>query len=55
MPFILMAVYRLPAMFIGIYIDRHITLKLSREPFLRLIYLVILISGISLFVNWQND
>ena len=48
MPFILMAVYRLPAMFIGIYIDRHVTLKLSRELFF-------LISGISLFVNWQND
>lgn len=50
--FLLMAIYLLPAMFIGTYIGRHITLKLSREQFLRLVYCVILVSGVSLLVNY---
>lgn len=50
--FLTMALLMFPAMLIGTWIGRHITLKLSREAFLRLINLFILISGIVLLVRY---
>lgn len=50
--FLLTALICLPSMIIGLYIGRHITLKLSKEQFLRIVNCIILISGISLLVNY---
>ena len=39
-------------MIIGLYMGRHITLKLSKEQFLRIVNIVVLISGISLLIKY---
>ncbi|QBH95250.1 sulfite exporter TauE/SafE family protein [Limnobaculum zhutongyuii] len=49
--FLSMALALFPAMIIGVFIGRRITLALSRESFLRIINLVILVSGISLLIR----
>ena len=49
---LLTALSCLPAMVIGLYIGRHITLKLSREQFLRIVNIVVLLSGITLLINY---
>ncbi|EJD6672014.1 sulfite exporter TauE/SafE family protein [Providencia rettgeri] len=41
-----------PAMLIGIWAGRHITLKISREAFLKIINIVILVSGIALLYRY---
>jgi uncharacterized protein len=51
-PIVLTVLICLPAMVIGLYIGRHINLKLSKEQFLRVIYMIILFSGIGLLVNY---
>lgn len=47
-----MALLLLPAMLIGTSVGRHITLKLSRTQFLRLVSVVVLCSGVALVVRW---
>lgn len=49
---LLMALAFSPAMLIGIFIGRHITLKISRESFLKIINIIILISGIMLLYRY---
>ena len=50
--FLLTALICLPAMIIGLYIGRHITLRLSREQFLRIVNVVVLASGMALLVHY---
>lgn len=50
--FLTMALILFPAMFIGTYVGRHITLKLSRQAFLTIINIIILISGIVLLTRY---
>ncbi|MCO8164564.1 sulfite exporter TauE/SafE family protein [Pseudomonas sp. 21LCFQ010] len=49
---LVLAVCLLPAMLIGSWIGRGITMKLSREAFVRLITWLVLISGIALLVRY---
>lgn len=49
--FLSMALVLFPAMMIGVFIGRRITLKLSRESFLKIINIVILVSGITLLIR----
>lgn len=42
----------IPSMLLGVFIGRHITLKLSKEQFLIIINIVILLSGLSLLINY---
>ncbi|EPK6162093.1 sulfite exporter TauE/SafE family protein [Providencia stuartii] len=49
---LLMALAFSPAMLIGIWAGRHITLKISRESFLKIINIIILISGIALLYRY---
>lgn len=49
--FLSMALVLFPAMIIGVFIGRRITLKLSRESFLKIINIVILVSGITLLIR----
>ncbi|HGN1706796.1 TPA: sulfite exporter TauE/SafE family protein [Providencia rettgeri] len=41
-----------PAMLVGTWVGRHITLKISREAFLKVINIVILVSGIALLYRY---
>ena len=41
-----------PAMLIGTWVGRHITLKISRESFLKVINVIILLSGIVLLYRY---
>jgi uncharacterized protein len=45
---VVLALALLPAMLIGTWLGHHITLRLTREQFLRVIYLVLIGSGIAL-------
>lgn len=49
---LLLAAVLLPAMFIGTWIGRHITLRLSREQFLKVLNFVILASGVALLIRY---
>lgn len=49
---LLMALAFLPAMLIGIWVGRHITLKISPDNFLKVINIVIFISGIALLYRY---
>lgn len=49
---LLMALAFSPAMLLGIWAGRHITLKISREAFLKIINVVILISGVALLYRY---
>lgn len=50
--FLKMVLLLIPGMLLGVFVGRHITLKLSREQFLKIINVVILFSGISLLINY---
>ncbi|MEQ4622312.1 sulfite exporter TauE/SafE family protein [Providencia vermicola] len=52
MDIILMALAFSPAMLIGIWVGRHITLKISRDTFLKIINVIILISGVALLYRY---
>ncbi|ELZ5941211.1 MULTISPECIES: sulfite exporter TauE/SafE family protein [Providencia] len=52
MDIILMALAFSPAMLIGIWVGRHITLKISRDTFLKIINIIILISGVALLYRY---
>lgn len=51
-PLLFTALLCLPAMLAGLYIGRHITLKLSKEQFVRIVNIIVLISGVSLLVKY---
>ncbi|SDV50485.1 sulfite exporter TauE/SafE family protein [Chitinasiproducens palmae] len=42
----------LPAMLIGVWLGRHITLRLSREQFVRLVNVLVLFSGVAVLVRY---
>lgn len=48
---LLLALLLIPSMLLGVYIGRRITLALSRENFLRIVNVVVLLSGISLLIK----
>jgi uncharacterized membrane protein YfcA len=49
---LLLAAVLAPSMLAGVWIGRRITLKLSREQFVRLVNIVILVSGIGLIARY---
>lgn len=49
---LIMAAALLPAMFAGVWIGRRITLRLSREQFIRILNIVVLGSGVALLVRY---
>ena len=49
---VITAIALLPAMFTGIGIGRRITLRLSREQFIRILNVVVLASGVALLVRY---
>jgi len=49
---LLLAVCLLPAMALGLWIGRHLTLKMSRESFIRMVTWLVLVSGISLVYRY---
>jgi uncharacterized membrane protein YfcA len=40
-----------PAMFVGMWVGKHITLRLSRQQFVRVVNLVVLAAGIALLLR----
>ena len=48
---LVLALVCVPAMLLGTWIGHHLTLRMSREVFLRSIYLMLLVSGGSLIVR----
>jgi uncharacterized membrane protein YfcA len=49
---LILALFLLPAMLIGTLVGRHITLKLSRPQFLRLVSAIVFCSGVVLVARW---
>lgn len=47
----LMALLLIPAMLIGLYAGHHITLKMSREQFIRVLSMVLIVTGATLVVR----
>lgn len=50
-----LALLLVPGMLIGLWAGHHITLRLSRERFLRLLYLVLIASGLALLVRGMAE
>jgi uncharacterized membrane protein YfcA len=51
---LVLAVCLLPMMFVGLWIGRSLTLKLSRETFVRLVTWLVLASGLALLTRYFN-
>ncbi|MEQ5841272.1 permease [Paraburkholderia acidicola] len=49
---LLLAALLAPSMLVGVWVGRRITLKLTREQFIRLVNIVILVSGVFLLVRY---
>ncbi|WP_238945175.1 sulfite exporter TauE/SafE family protein [Allofranklinella schreckenbergeri] len=49
-----MALILAPAMIFGVFLGRHITLRLTREQFMRVIHMVVLCSGVFLLMRYFN-
>jgi uncharacterized membrane protein YfcA len=47
----LMALCLVPAMLLGLYVGHHITLRMSREQFIRVLSLVLIVTGATLVVR----
>ncbi len=45
------AVSLVPAMIVGMWLGKHITLRLSRQQFVRAVNLVVLAAGIALLIR----
>jgi uncharacterized membrane protein YfcA len=52
---LLLAVLLAPGMLAGVWMGRRITLKLSREQFVKLVNSVILVSGVFLLVRYFSS
>lgn len=48
---LLLVLMLLPGMLLGVYIGRRITLALSRENFLKIVNVIVLLSGVSLMIK----
>jgi uncharacterized membrane protein YfcA len=47
----LLALLFVPIMFLGTFVGHHLTLKMSRERFLQILYLVLVVSGAALVIR----
>jgi hypothetical protein len=54
LPLLLLAVCLLPAMAVGLWAGRRLTMRLSREAFVRLVTWLVLASGIALIGRYLN-
>ncbi|WP_285420417.1 sulfite exporter TauE/SafE family protein [Pseudomonas sp. efr-133-TYG-5] len=54
LPLLMLALCLLPAMALGLWIGRRLTLRLSREAFVRLVTWLVLASGIALIVRYLS-
>ncbi|MFW0757946.1 sulfite exporter TauE/SafE family protein [Pseudomonas sp. H11T01] len=54
LPLLLLALCLLPAMALGLWIGRRLTMKLSREAFVRLVTWLVLASGIALITRYLS-
>ena len=52
LPLLMLALCLLPAMALGLWIGRRLTMRLSREAFVRLVTWLVLASGIALMVRY---
>ncbi|MBV4485275.1 sulfite exporter TauE/SafE family protein [Pseudomonas sp. SWRI153] len=52
LPLLMLALCLLPAMALGLWVGRRLTLRLSREAFVRLVTWLVLASGIALIVRY---
>ncbi|MFT4021228.1 MAG: sulfite exporter TauE/SafE family protein [Acinetobacter sp.] len=48
-----LALIFLPSMFLGAFIGKHITLKLSKQQFMKVINIVVLLSGLSIIAKYM--
>lgn len=51
-PLLLLAACLAPAMLLGSWVGRHLTMRMSREAFVRLVTWLVLVSGIALIVRY---
>ena len=52
---LMLALACVPAMLLGTWIGHHVTLRISREQFLKVIYSVLLVAGLSLIIRaWMQ-
>lgn len=54
LPLLLLAVCLLPAMALGLWAGRRLTLRMSREAFVRLVTWLVLASGIALIGRYLS-
>ena len=54
LPLLLLALCLLPAMAVGLWVGRRLTLRLSREAFVRLVTWLVLASGIALIGRYLS-
>jgi uncharacterized membrane protein YfcA len=54
LPLLVLAVCLLPAMVLGLWIGRRLTMRMSREAFVRLVTWLVLASGIALIGRYLN-
>lgn len=52
---LLLAIFLLPIMFLGTFTGHHLTLRMSRERFLSVLYLLLAVSGIALIIRAMSD
>ncbi len=52
MPLLLLAACLLPAMLAGSWVGRHLTMRMSREAFVRLVTWLVLVSGMALIMRY---
>lgn len=55
LPLLLLALCLLPMMFAGLWVGRRLTLKMSRETFVRLVTWLVLVSGIALIARYLSE
>lgn len=53
-PLLLLAICLLPAMLLGSLLGRHLTMKMSREAFVRLVTWLVLVSGVALIARYVS-
>ncbi|MBC3373740.1 sulfite exporter TauE/SafE family protein [Pseudomonas sp. SWRI92] len=54
LPLLVLALCLLPAMALGLWVGRRLTMKMSREAFVRLVTWLVLASGLALIVRYLN-
>ena len=54
LPLLVLALCLLPAMALGLWVGRRLTMKMSREAFVRLVTWLVLASGLALIGRYLN-